>query len=215
MIDSVFAEWRERELVWIPERGMGYLPVSEQPYDAAYFERYQAMAETDVGRELTRIRVDLVRRHMRGEPPHGTSLLDVGIGCGQFLEAVQHHVAAWGEDVNPAGVQWLEARGFLADRARTFDALTFWDSLEHIAGPAPLLARARRWVFVSLPVVPGDGPPRPEWKHLRRDEHCWYWTRAGLIGWMGEHGFECVEHNTAESLAGRQDIGSFVFRRSG
>jgi hypothetical protein len=30
---------------------------------------------------------------------------------------------------------------------------------------------------------------------------------------MAEEGFDCLEHTTSESLLGREDIGTFVFRR--
>jgi hypothetical protein len=111
-------------------------------------------------------------------------------------------------------VVWLKDRHLYRDpREQPVHGLTFWDVIEHIPNPEAMLENARRFVFVSLPVVPGDGPPPAGWKHLRRDEHCWYFTRRGFIEWVEAHGFECVEHNTMESLLGRDDIGTFVFRR--
>ena len=205
-MNAVFAQWARDGLVWLPERGMGWLNVTEAPYDAAYFDKYRAYADTEMGRAITATRVALVRRHAPRD-----RVCDVGIGCGSFVEAMDCE----GFDVNPAGVRWLNDRlRFCDPREQTVDAATFWDVLEHIAQPAAILDNVRKWVFVSLPIVPGDGPPPLDWKHLRRDEHCLYWTRAGLIAWMGEHGFECIEHNTAESLLGRDDAHTFVFRRS-
>jgi hypothetical protein len=196
-------------LVWLPEHGMGWLPVTAAPYDAAYFAKYEGYAATEQGRAITAARVDLVRRHA------GDVLIcDVGIGCGDFVEAFGSN--AYGFDVNPVGVAWLKDRHRLYDPWMvSFPALSFWDCLEHIANPAPLLANAREWVFVSLPIVPGDGPPREDWRHFRRDEHTLYWTLAGFLAWMREHGFECREHNRMESDLGRLDIHSFAFRRVG
>lgn len=207
--DPVFARWRDGGLVWLPERGMGYYPVAETPYDGEYFEKYVEYAETPMGQELDRTRVGLVTRHS----PPGTRVVDVGIGCGAFVDALRPHRETYGYDVNPAGVEWLEARGLLVDPFETVvDAVTFWDVIEHIPDVHRLLENVQQWVFASLPIFTGPDHVLRS-KHFRKDEHCWYWTRDGFIGWMAEHGFECVEHGTPESIAGREDIHSFALRR--
>lgn len=208
-MNKVFARWREADLVWLPERGVGYLPVQDAPYDEAYFEKYEIYAKSPMGRAITDARVELTLKHQR----YGV-LVDVGIGCGAFVAARSHWVATKGFDVNPAGVRWLQQKKAWCDPTQEeVDAISFWDCLEHIPSPEAMLSNVRNFVFVSLPIVPGNGPPPLDWKHLRRDEHCWYFTRRGLIEWMGEHGFECIEHGTPESLLGREDIDTFVFRR--
>jgi hypothetical protein len=205
MSDPVFAEWMQAGLVWLPERGMGYYPVREAPYDQAYFEKYEGYAATSMGAAITRERAALVRRHA----PHAL-VCDVGIGCGAFVEAM----GCCGYDINPAAVTWLCERGAWHDPYETpVDALTCWDALEHIPDAARLVASARRWVFCALPIVPGAGPPPPTWKHFRPTEHCWYWTEPGLIAWMAAQGFACVEVNTLETGLGREDVTSFAFRR--
>ncbi len=204
-MNTLFREWCGTELVWIPSRGIGWLTVTEAPYDAAYFQRYEEYAGTPMGAALTDARGALVRRWAPN-----ARICDVGIGCGAFVA----EMGCVGFDVNPAGVTWLKNRRAWYDPwKQPVDALTFWDVLEHIPNPAPLLSNAREWVFCSIPIVPGDGPPTKDWKHIRPTEHCLYFTRNGLIGFMREHGFECVEHNTEESLIGREDIHSFAFRR--
>ncbi|WP_455872267.1 methyltransferase domain-containing protein [Serratia proteamaculans] len=201
-----FTEKIYHEFVWLPEIGMGHFPVmpDTRPYDAAYFAKYQAMSDTDVGRELTAARIQLVARHYTG------SLLDVGIGAGKFVESRQN---TCGYDVNPVGIEWLECRGLWADLyAGHHQALSFWDSLEHIDNPDIAVACAGRWVFVSVPVFDsGDHVLRS--KHFKKTEHIWYWTHDGLVSWFAEQGFELAEHNTCESLLGREDIGSYAFRR--
>lgn len=188
---------------------MGFYPVTEAPYDADYFEKYVEYAETPLGHKLGQLRVELVARHTRP----GTQVVDVGIGCGAFVEAMQARRPTYGYDVNSAGIDWLEARGLLVNPFESVvDAVTFWDVIEHIPDVHRVLANVRRWVFAGLPIFTGPDHVLRS-KHFRKDEHCWYWTRAGFIGWMAEHGFECVEHGTPESLAGREDIHSFVFRR--
>lgn len=208
-MNATIKRWIDEGLVWLPERGVGWLNVTASPYDADYFDKYRAYADTEMGRTITKARVDLTLRYQAT----GT-LVDVGIGCGAFVEARSAWATTKGFDINPAGRLWLKDRRAWCDpREQAVDALSFWDVLEHVEHPESMLANARRYVFVAVPIVPGHGPPALDWKHLRRDEHCLYWTRDGLIGWMRECGFECVEHGTPESLLGREDIHTFVFCR--
>lgn len=195
----------KKGLVWSPALGMGYFPVPKQrPYDESYFSRYRGMADTPMGRDLTAARIRLVARHYAGE------LLDVGIGAGQFVEA---RPRTKGYDVNPAGVEWLKARGCWADLyAERYAALSFWDALEHIDRPDIAIGRSTQWVFISVPVFEGGDAVLCS-RHFRKDEHLWYWTREGLIRWFDGQGFDCIEHNTIESDLGREGIDSFAFRR--
>lgn len=188
---------------------MGYLAPGPEPvaYDCCYYAQYERLADTPMGHELTRLRRALVDRWAGP----GTLVVDVGVGALQFVRSRPN---TWGYDVNPVAIDVIQREHrWLDPHAEPVPALTFWDALEHIPDPAPLLAQARDWMFASLPVVPGDGPPPRDWKHLKPGEHLWYWTRAGFLAWMAEHGFRCVGHNTAESLAGREDIETFAFRR--
>lgn len=194
-------------LTWLEHRGVGYMPLEGRPpYDAAYFEKYRGYAATELGRALTQARVDLVWRHWQGP------VVDVGIGCGQFVEA---HPAAVGFDVNPAGVAWLAKRGLYHDpRRHRYEAATFWDSLEHIANPAEILDNVDEFVFVALPIF-ADLAHVLRSKHFRPDEHAWYFTATGFVAFMHEHGFECLERNEVETTLGREDVHSFAFRRRG
>ncbi|MXF04503.1 methyltransferase domain-containing protein [Escherichia coli] len=203
---KTFSEALKRELVFLPEVGMGRYPVPEaRPYDAAYFARYQQMAATPMGQALTRARIQLVARHWSGP------VLDVGIGAGQFVEA---RPQTQGYDVNPAGIAWLKQRGAWRDLySDRWPVLTFWDSLEHIDRPDVAVAKAQRWVFVSIPVFESAEHILRS-RHFRKDEHIWYWTHAGLLAWFRRQGFECVEYNDRESQLGREGIRSYAFRRT-
>lgn len=201
----------EDGLTWYPERGMGYYPVrTNGVYDQAYFDKYRRYAETAIGQRLTEARLELVRRYA----PTAV-LLDVGIGSGAFVEArnAQQSGITFGYDVNPCGVAWLLERDLYRDPlAGPVQAMTFWDSLEHIHDPEQILANAGT-AFITIPIFTGPDHVLRS-KHFRRDEHIWYFTRAGLIGWMAALGFACLEHNTMESLRGREDVDTFVFTRS-
>lgn len=199
----------EDGLTWYPERLLGYYPVraNGSVYDQSYFANYQQLAETEMGRQLTAARLSLVDRYLPNGP-----LLDIGIGAGAFVEARNRAAPTFGFDINPAGVAWLVERDLFADPLSTpIEGMSFWDSLEHIHDPEPILANTS-FVFASLPVFAGPDHVLKS-KHFKRNEHCWYFTRDGLIKWMRALGFACLEHNTMESLIGREDIATFVFRR--
>lgn len=196
----------QRRLIWLPEVGVGYYPVEAgaAPYDADYFARYAAMAQTEMGVALNALRIKMVERHWSGE------LVDVGIGSGSFVEA---RPSTFGYDINVAGKAWLGTRGLYRDPyIHGADAISLWDVLEHIPDFSELLAKVRRYVFVALPVFRDAEDVRCS-KHFRRDEHCWYFTEWGLMGVMAELGWKCVEVNDDEISLGRQAIASFAFRR--
>lgn len=199
-------------LVWLPEVGIGYYPVTAQPYDDAYFERYQQQDQSEIGDRLNRARVDLVKKYTQGDE----LLCDVGIGGGRFvsdMRAAEPKMRIRGTDVNPRAIEWLTERGIWHEPCeQAVDCLTFWDSLEHINDPSEILAAARRLVFVSIPIF-RDCEHILRSKHFRKDEHAWYYTAEGFRTFMGEHGFLLMESNTMEQDAGREDIGTFVFRR--
>jgi hypothetical protein len=193
------------QLVWLPEVGVGYYPVTEQPYDAAYWQRYRDMDATEMGRRLTQARARFILNTV-GQMPQ--SMLDVGIGGGAFCQLT----GCLGSDINPIAERWLSDNGKLWDRTCPVNTMTFWDSFEHIHNPADLLDKAQEWVFISMPIYDnGDHILRS--KHFRKDEHCWYFTEEGLCWFMDQHGWKLIGVDYFETFLGREDIGSFAFRR--
>lgn len=182
------------------------------PYGRDYLAKYARYDATPLGRELTRLRLDLVERHL--SPP--AALIDVGIGAGGFLFAArQRGFTALGYDVNPHALELLGTS--FADpyqAGRRIDALTLWDSLEHLCRPDVLLSAVRpgKLVFLSLPICP-DLYRLREWKHFRPGEHLWYWTDLGFQLWIQDQGFQILESNSHETAAGRQDIRSYALRK--
>lgn len=206
MLTSLTRALADNRLTWWPDLGIGYYPVKDLPYDGAYWDKYRALDRTPTGDKLTAARLRLVRQYYRGA---STELVDVGIGGGRFVE----ESGARGYDVNPAAVAWLAKHGRLADPyVEAVEAATFWDSLEHIDDPRPLLANVKSLAFVSCPIF--DSPSHiKRSKHFRPNEHCWYFTQQGIARFMAAAGFELVLSNTMEQVCGREDIGTFVFRR--
>ncbi len=197
---------RARRLQWLVEDGFGYFPVVDQPYDAAYWQRYRELDESPSGGGLTRVRCELVGKWM----PKAATVVDVGIGGGRF---VAERPNTLGFDVNPAAIAWLKLRGAWCDPYfERVEAACFWDSLEHIHDPGPLLANVSRFVFVSCPVFRSPEHVLSS-KHFKRSEHCWYFTSDGLETFMAGFGFKLLDTDRLEEKCGREDILSAVFKR--
>ena len=208
-------------LTWWPQLGLGHYPVAAgvEPYDQEYFDRFARDAATPLGLSLMQGRVNFVDQHYQG------MLVDVGIGSGAFIEQREGskdwdysnchlNPVTYGYDVNPAGIKWLEdnERSWDVYRDPPVDAMTLWDVLEHIPDYRPLLANVRQWLFVSLPIF-NDAYHVLRSKHFRPTEHCWYFTRDGLLYAMNLCGFGLVAESDFETALGREDIGTFAFKR--
>jgi hypothetical protein len=201
-----FKHFASNKLQWLEQIGIGYLDAPAVPYDRSYFEYYQSLRNTRIGIDLTVARSGLVAKYTNG------TVIDVGIGSGAFCESRD---GIYGCDINPHAIEWLAQRGLYRtpDAERPVEALTFWDSLEHIPDPTSLLAGAKEFVFVSCPIYDGVQDVLAS-KHFKPGEHFWYWTNEGLQNFMAHFGFELVEQNEMESDIGRDSIGTFVFKRA-
>jgi hypothetical protein len=202
-------------LMWFPEAGYGYFECdTEGVYTSDYFDRYAEQAEAPIGQAIMAARVALVKRFAAGTDFGFPPILDVGIGSGAFLQAWWDRAGAdgFGDDVNPAGVAWLDERGKRRRLASGHDVVTFWDVLEHIRRPDEALAHVKRLAFVSLPIF-RDVEHLMGSKHRRYDEHFHYWTRKGFIDFAQSCGFKVVECNAMETLLGRDEIETFVLER--
>lgn len=136
--------------------------------------------------------------------------MDIGVGAGTFITK---RPLTWGYDINSAAVAWLERRQlFWNPYIEPCNAVTMWDLLEHIERFPDLLANVSQYVFVSLPVF-RDQIDVYGSKHMRLDEHYWYFSPEGLIAVMDDLGWNCLEENWRETLIGRESIASFAFRR--
>lgn len=205
MSNGLLQSLAENKLIWLPEQGIGYYPVTAQPYDDKYWERYRRMDNTHMARLLTKARIDLVTEYWRGK------ILDIGIGGGLFVDSYPHY--ALGYDVNPHAAAHLTVIGRWQDpyEAR-FEVGTFWDSLEHIADPTLLLANITQWAFVSIPIFK-NLTAVIESKHYRKDEHFWYFTHNGFLRFMEVQGFAMKLHSFEETRLGRESISSYAFQR--
>lgn len=137
------------------------------------------------------------------------SLLDVGCGAGTFLKLAQER--GWkvsGLDFNPEHIRTAKAAGlsdvvaqdyrdYFRARASSYDALTLFDVLEHVAEPADLLERLRSVLKPGgrLALTLPDGERPLPWAGLREEwdyppYHYTRWTEASLRAALARSGFE-------------------------
>lgn len=195
-----------RSFSWDENCGYGYLPVSDFPYDDAYFDKYSEYEKTEFGKKLNDWRVDLVRRFSNG------AVLDVGVGCGTFLKAYE---SCWGYDVCPKAVNWLRENNYFLSPYNGdlsfIDTVTFFDSFEHI-DDLGLIMEKIKWkkIIMSIPIF-RDRHDAIRSKHFRPNEHFHYFTINALISFMRSYNQRCVWVSDYESTLGRDSIISFCF----
>lgn len=139
-------------------------------------------------------------------------LLDVGAGPG-FLLAVARE-RGWdvcGLDLNPWAAQYAHQEFGVEVRTQTleeaafeqpeFDAITMMDLVEHVADPAPLLAKAAEMLRdggVLAILTPDAGSPvsrllGARWPEIQRaPEHLVLFSAQGLSRLLARHGFETL-----------------------
>ena len=199
----------------VESRGIAYqrdMRAGRVSYDVQYLEKVMAYENTAVAKTVNAGRCALLARHA---DPKGR-LLDVGAGTGAFVRAARSagYMESFGYEVIPNAARDLQAAHMYADNATNFNAVTFWDSLEHIEDPGAWLNATRKngWIFVSLPIFDSLSSIRAS-KHYRPGEHLYYWTRQGFVDWAALYGLRLVEESAHEVQAGRERIGAFAFRR--
>lgn len=196
-----------RKLSWDDAIGVGHYPVElAGQYGKAYWDRYASYKSSPIADALMKARVNLVGR-LYGDAP----IVDIGIGSGHFIES--RKAMTYGYDVNPIAIRWLIDRDLWWDPfARDPEAIACWDSLEHLSRPETLVRNVKSMIFLSIPIFLSlDHVIRS--KHYKPDEHFWYFTRNGIINWMHRYEFDLVEDSQMETNLGREDIGTFVFKR--
>ena len=137
--------------------------------------------------------------------------MDVGIGSGEFIK---NRPNTYGQDINPVAIEWLKRNDLWARYLGDFEALTFWDVIEHVPTPADYFDKVSdgAYLFTSLPIFEDLSQIRVS-KHYRPGEHLYYFTEPGFVCWMALHGFKLLERQTFEMDAGRENIFSFSFEK--
>ena len=198
-------------LTWFPDLGVGCF-LSPQKRKEDYFDEYKGLKGSEIGVSLLRFRCNLVNKFIKE-----SRCLDIGIGSGDFVERRSN---TFGYDVDLKSIRWLRRRGlwcnpylmeFLDDSL--FSGVSFWDSFEHLPNPGELLKLIRsQFIFISTPVFHSLEHLKSS-KHLKPEEHVYYFTHQGLKSFMKFYGFNLLYSTKEESSIGREDIETFVFQR--
>lgn len=141
-------------------------------------------------------------------------LLDVGYGTGAFLRtASTAGFEAYGCDIHGVDRGIVEKPLVSEDE---WDAVTFFDSLEHFPDLNVIreLSRRARLILVSLPKTPDSFPACKKWRHYKPGEHLHYFSEGSLARLF--HPKQCravsdVEDVVRGRLDGRQNILTAVF----
>lgn len=216
-MDSLIRRWDaelDADLMLCESRGVAYqrdFLAARVSYDAAYMLKVAAYEGGAIAQAVNAGRCAMLARHL----PAGASLLDVGAGTGEFVRAaVNAGFAAKGFDVMLPAIERLKAEELYAEDPYQFDAVTLWDTIEHMEDPELMLRAVRKGahLFASVPVF-DDLKHIRQSKHYRPGEHLYYWTARRFIDWMALYGFRLLEKSTHETAAGRESIGAFAFCR--
>ena len=142
----------------------------------------------------------------------GGRVLDVGYGNGDFVKtAIRAGFDAYGNDVHGCGAAYGVREVFLGG-GEEWDAITFFDSLEHFSDLSAVRSAAAgaAVVVVSFPFRPVGFPSclvdRP-WKHYRPGEHLHYFSLESLSLLFDSHEPVAVS-SMEDAIRGRGDGGS-------
>lgn len=195
---------------WDTDTGIGHLEVTspEQVYDIEYWNRYLSMKDSDIGKKLTQARINLCKKYNVQEH----NCVDIGIGNGDFVDKF----GCFGTDINPHAVKYLKDKGkyTLVDDDWGWNWFTLWDVWEHLPKDfmQHIVNNNHVGIIMSTPIYDSFEHCISS-KHFRPDEHEWYFTTSGLIKFMEDFGYRCLEVSSVESDIGREDIKSFVFKK--
>lgn len=132
-----------------------------------------------------------------GKIPH--SVLDVGYGDGSFLRACKKIVPeCYGYDIStyPVPEGCVEVDGLTT---RHYDAITFFDSLEHFRDISFVKELNCNYVCVSVPFCHYKSDEWFEnWKHRKPDEHLWHFNKESLTSFMSIMGFKLMTSSNIE-----------------
>ena len=215
-MDSIIRRYEARadaDLILAEHHGVAYQrDMSERStnYGNEYLVKVQAYEGTHIANAVNAGRVAFMLKHLAP----GSAVLDYGAGTGDFMRAASADFRMSGFEIIPAMREKLIAEKKYAETARGFQAVTFWDVLEHLETPAIALRRVERdaLVFCSLPCFVDLNEIRKS-RHYRPGEHLYYWTVEGFIEWMDRRGFRILETSRHEMMAGRDSVVAFAFKK--
>lgn len=170
----------------------GYIAqISIQPvvYGKEYLRTYEGRPTV----QMSWVRLGYIYRFLQS----GT-ILDIGYGDGEFIRQARYaKYAAFGYDTHQddLGVP-------TANMAGNWDAITMFDSWEHMPDLTAPLASKAKYVFLTVPHLETSATPEwlESWRHFKPNEHIHYFTRAAIHFWWNRHGYEVIDACPVEDV---------------
>lgn len=206
-----FDSTRDGALTLCEEHGVAYQMGTRVEYGGDYYAKVKAYEGSEIAKKVNEGRVALLARHLLAK----ARVLDWGAGSGAFIHAAAATgFETFGYDINPLSRIELQNRSLLAQDPYLFDAVTMWDTIEHMEQPGAVFQSVKKGahLFASIPIFE-DLKKVHESKHYRPGEHLYYWTAKGFTDWMALWGFRLLEQSAHEVEAGRESIAAFAFCR--
>ncbi|ABB30699.1 Methyltransferase type 11 [Geobacter metallireducens RCH3] len=171
-------------------------------------------------------RMDFVEKYVPEELkfPRG-KLLDIGCSTGAFLwEASLRYWDVCGIEISDKAAEVAREKyglavttGTLLESSfddETFDVVTAWDVLEHIANPAPFLTILRRilkqggLILLNTPNInSADAAYAGEqWRHLDAPLHPVLYDFISIRILLKKYGFQCLEVSSGDEYHGQMKI---------
>jgi len=164
-------------------------------YDFEYSNNYNKLGET--GKRMSYLRLGYLLGVLKITPK---SILDIGYGNGDFLEACTNIIpACYGYDLSPYPVPnnaiKINSLDIEVDVITMFDVLEHWDDIYDIKD------LKCSYLYISLPNC--DYKSNEwfiNWKHRKPNEHLWFFNKNSLINFMKEVGFEYIDISYIEDV---------------
>ena len=183
----------------------------EFEYSKEYWDKYIAYEKNEVSTPLNNFRKSITQKY-------AYNIMDVGIGSGLFIKTVSAR-KKFGYDINRYAIQWLKAANIYHDPFKNDNSIingwTFWDSIEHMENPSDIISVIphQAVLIFSLPIFDKIEKVQMS-KHYRPNEHLYYFTTNGFIKFLEDSDCTVIEIRTDETKIGRENILTFVARKS-
>jgi len=156
-------------------------------YGKMYLEKYKQLATTPLSRKIHLARWNLIYKYLK----FGV-ILDYGCGPNTFNSYAPVEYTVFGYDINP------ECKQSKIPEVN-FNAVTFWDSLEHIHNFYNEIEKLKPdYLFISTPNLKSVKNGIIDWKHYRPQEHIYYFDIDSLIVILANLGYKILESNYIE-----------------
>lgn len=146
-------------------------------------------------------------------------ILEIGAGEGLFAKSLGGNFEFWGIEFEGAKIknkEILRVDYLKWQTTQKFDAVIFWESLEHVPEPQEYLRKSYRLlkddgkILIEIPRFDSFESRffKSNWFHLDPPRHLTHFTDAGLVKVLKRNGFEILERKNV--LAYEYTIWGFV-----